>query len=379
MKRILFFFAVYAILSTRPFLAGERLSENDVPSFTSDGFRIPQPNAELKFPRSHASHPDFRIEWWYLTGHLFSEEGRRFGYQATFFRTALQPEASTGEIAFGNDQLYLAHMALTDATSQVFYFDSKLAREGWDAFAKTNRLEVRNGPWSLTGLGDPFPLKLEGSTRTDASWSIQLEAEKPLIRFGSDGTSRKGPSPEARSYYLSFTRLKTKGTVMIGDKTFQVTGRSWMDHEIASNQLDASLTGWDWIAIQLEDGWEVKAYLLRRDDGTASPYSACIWISPTGDTFTADREQFDWKKGTTWKSENTGINYPIRPTITSKHPLTGSLHTFRFEPIVLNQELNLRGSTYWEGAGDVLNEAGQTIGSAYLELVGYAGAIEGLR
>lgn len=378
MKRLLFLFVVYSTLSPEPFAMGERLPESGVPSFTGDGFRIPQPNTELKFPRSHASHPDFRIEWWYLTGHLFSEEGRRFGYQATFFRTALQPEASTEE-AFGNNQLYLAHMALTDATSQVFYFDSKLAREGWDAFAKTDRLAVRNGPWSLTGLGDPFPLKLEGSTRTDASWSIQLESEKPLVRFGSDGTSRKGPSPEARSYYLSFTRLKTKGTIVIGDRTFQVNGSSWMDHEIASNQLDASLTGWDWIAIQLEDGWEVKAYLLRRDDGSASPFSACIWISPTGDTFTADRGQFDWNKGKTWKSESTGTHYPVRPTITSKHPQTGSWHTFRFEPIVLNQELDLPGSTYWEGAGDVLNENGQTIGSAYLELVGYAGAVEGLR
>jgi predicted secreted hydrolase len=353
--------------------------EPEVPQFTSDGFRVPQPYAELSFPADHASHPQFRIEWWYLTGHLYSEKGQRFGYQATFFRTAIRPEADAPHAAFGLNQLYLAHMALTDPNAERFYFEDRFARQGWDAYASESELDVRNGPWSLTGENDPFRMRLEASVSSEVGWSLDLVPLKPLIRFGADGTSRKGPAQEARSYYLSFTRLQTSGTVRIGNSTHTVTGSSWMDHEIASNQLDASLTGWDWMAIQLEDGWEVKAYLLRQEDGSPSSFSACIWISPTGKTYTQGLDSFTWDKSAQWSSSQTGFSYPTRPILTTRHPETNQNVTLRFEPVMENQELVLPGSTYWEGAGTVLDESETVVGSGYLELVGYAGAIDGLR
>lgn len=359
----------------------ETLTEEPVPLYTADGFPIPQPNTELFFPRSHGSHPEFRIEWWYLTGHLISEAGRRFGYQATFFRTALRADPGETESSFGVDQLYLAHMALTDPERARFFFADRLTREGWDAEADPNGLRVRNGPWSLVGIaeGEAYRMSLEGSVDTEASWSLSLSPLKPLVRFGPDGTSRKGASPDARSYYLSFTRLATTGTIRIGETVFAVEGLSWMDHEIASTQLDATLTGWDWIAIQLKDGWEVKAYLLRQEDGLPSPFSACIWISPSGTTYPIAFPDFVWQTLDSWQSPDSKATYPVHLRIQAPHPETGNLKTFEYVPLQKNQELVLDGSTYWEGAGRVLDKAGQEIGSAYLELVGYAGAIEGLR
>jgi predicted secreted hydrolase len=349
------------------------------PAFTAEGYRVPQPGAALEFPRAHASHPDYAIEWWYLTGHLHTTGGRRFGYQATFFRSALKPPARQSGSAFGDSQLYLAHMALTDPKGGRFHFEDRLARDGWDAWARMDRLDVRNGHWRLSGDNpDNSAMELHASAG-DATWSLRLRAAKPLVRFGEDGTSRKGPAPEARSYYLSFTRLETEGTVRVDGAEFSVSGLSWMDHEIASSQLDPDYVGWDWIAIQLEDGWEVKAYLLRQSDGSPAPFSRLIWIDPDGRTHYRNPDAFRWRSERSWRSPATGARYPVYPEITTTHPLTGAAATFRFEPLMPDQELDLPGTTYWEGAGRILDAQGRQTGSAYLELVGYAGPIEGLR
>ena len=349
------------------------------PAFNAEGYRLPRPGADLEFPRAHASHPDFKIEWWYLTGHLFTAEGRRFGYQATFFRSALKPSGEQSTSAFGQSQLYMTHMALTDPEGPAFLYEQRLARDGWDAAARNDRLEVRNGNWSLTADPRVSSLQLTASVRSEAAWNLTLVPEKPLLRFGPDGTSRKGPSEEARSYYLSFTRLRTSGTVRIGNRSFAVSGSSWMDHEIASNQLEPGLVGWDWIAIQLEDGWEIKAYLLRREDGTPSEFSALIWIDPEGQTTYRGIRDFQWEKPSFWTSPHSGGRYPIAPLIRTAHPADGRERVFHFDPLIKDQELDLPGSTYWEGAGTIRDNSGTAIGQAYLEMVGYAGPIEGLR
>jgi predicted secreted hydrolase len=352
----------------------------DVPAFTKDGFRVPQPGGKLSFPRDHASHPDYKIEWWYLTGHLLSDAGERFGYQATFFRNALEVNGKGSDGPFGNSQLYLTHMAFTDTVNGTFYSEQRLSRGGWDAYADTQSVDVRNGNWSFTGTGpEASSFLLQAGINSDVTWSLQLTPRKPLLRFGKDGPSRKGPAPEARSYYLTFSRLASSGTVSIGDRTYNVEGESWMDHEIASQQLDPGYDGWDWIAIHLFDGWEIKAYLLRQADGSPSPFSALIWISPEGETFYRNKDAFRWDKEKHWKSPKTDASYPNQPIIETMHPMTGEPVLFQFKPLLENQELVFPGATYWEGAGRILDGSGHETGSAYLELVGYAGAIEGLR
>ena len=360
-------------------LFGSTAAANKEPKeFTTEGFRIPQPHAELVFPRVHASHPDYKIEWWYLTGHLYALTGERFGYQATFFRSAAKPKQESSSPAFNNGQHHLTHMAITDVSGESFHFEQRFSREGWDAYARTERLEVRHGNWSLDSNPDASIINLRTSIHSDAELQLTLRPEKGLVRFGEDGTSRKGPSPEARSFYLTFPRMTTTGILKIDDRELQVSGLSWMDHEIASKQLDPSYTGWDWIAIQLKDGWEVKAYLLREKDASPSPYSMLIWIDPEGKTYYQDINLFEWRKPSYWKSPSTKASYPNSPTIRAIHPTTSLPVEFNFKPVLDDQELVIPGSTYWEGAGRILDTNGNEIGAAYLELVGYAGQIRGL-
>ncbi|MEX0332719.1 MAG: lipocalin-like domain-containing protein [Puniceicoccaceae bacterium] len=360
--------------------SGPMAANGEVPLLTEDGFLVPQPGTTLTFPQDHGNHPDYKIEWWYLTGHLEATSGRRFGYQATFFRSALKSGGDGDDRGFGTSQLYLTHMVFTDESDENFYFEQRLSRDGWDAYSRQDWMDVRNGPWHLKMMdARTGKMKLQASVKSDLQWELELLPQKPLLRFGADGTSRKGPAPEARSFYLTFSRLETRGTVQIGDEELAVNGSSWMDHEIASSQLDPDYVGWDWIAIQLNDGWEIKAYLLRESDGSPSPFSALYWIDPEGQTHYRGEAEFSWDKSLTWRSPDTGAVYPNAPVIETTHPGSGRRVAFSFQPILDNQELNFPGATYWEGAGRVLDESGKEVGSAYLELVGYAGPIAGLR
>lgn len=354
-----------------------------IPVWTDAGFRVPQPGVVLQVPDALASFPDYRIEWWYLTGHLFSGQ-RRFGFQATFFRyglrSPLEPSLPHSSSAFGHEHLHMTHMALVDITGDRFFFQQRLHRNGWDAFADTTQMHVQHGSWQLYG-NDPQldSFRLHASVDADVQWQLDFAAIKPAVQFGPDGTSRKGSAPTARSYYLTFTRLATTGTVTIGKEVFHVTGSSWMDHEKASSQLDPGYQGWDWIAIQLDDGWEVKAYLLRDANNQPSPFSALIWIDPENRVTYFGVDDFEWRMNAGWRSPHTGALYPHAPTIHTRHPVDGSPVSLRFHPLRDDQELHLPGTTYWEGAGDIYGADNRRVGTAYLELVGYAGPIEGLR
>ncbi|HTJ79896.1 MAG TPA: lipocalin-like domain-containing protein [Rariglobus sp.] len=339
------------------------LARSQTPLTTADGFAVPQPGHVFSFPRDYGSHPDFKLEWWYLTGHLFEKDGRRFGYQATFFRSAA-PDKST--------QLYLAHMALVDVKTGKFYYQERLNREGWDASASTTILDVHNGPWSLR-MTDPATahMELNGGVQAEAAFALTLAPEKPLVIFGDGGVSRKGAESTAASYYLTFTRLRTAGTVTLGGSALEVTGESWMDHEISSSQLGAKQVGWDWLSIQFNDDREIMFYRLRLRDGTADPASSLTWVDAAGRTQKSD---FKWEVIDSWKSPSTGAVYPSRVRLTTTDPATHHLASFTLEPLVQDQELagRLGGIPYWEGACRVLDESGRAVGSAYLELTGYA-------
>ncbi|MFP4542281.1 MAG: lipocalin-like domain-containing protein [Opitutales bacterium] len=357
-----------------------------VPPTTAEGFLVPQPGAELSFPADHGSHPDYKIEWWYLTGHLAAESGREFGFQATFFRSALRPpeERADGGEAFGDDQLYLAHMAVTDVDGERFHHEERLNRGGWDADAAVGELDVRNGNWSLRALGEAaeHPMQLVFTVEDEVAVDLVLTPRKALLRFGEDGTSRKGADPTARSFYLTWSRLAAEGTVVLGEETLAVTGQAWMDHEIASQQLGDDLAGWDWTAIHLEDGWEVKAYILRREDGSPSPFSALMWIDPEGKVAYRGAEAFTWETAQWWTSPETGARYPVGVDLTTEDPRTGESITFALRPRLAAQELSTgsAGFAYWEGACTVQGAGGEHVGLAYLELVGYGGeATRGLR
>jgi len=332
-------------------------------------FAVPQPGYTFAFPRDHGSHPAFKLEWWYVTGHLFDAERRRFGFQATFFRQAA-PD--------GQSQIYLAHMALVDPAKGTFLHQERLNRAGWDADAAEGTLAVRNGPWSLGISSDaPLALTLKGGIRNDARFILTMRPQKPLTIFGENSVSRKGADSTAASYYLTFTRLAVEGELTVGaEPTAKVTGEAWMDHEISSSQLSPQQVGWDWLSVQLKDEpRELMLYRLRLADGTADPASTLQWVDRAG---RAQKSGFTWKVLGEWTSPATGATYPARVELTTPDPQTGKTRTFLIEPLLPNQELTgeLSGIPYWEGACRVSDLDGKEIGSAYMELTGYAEALK---
>ena len=347
----------------------------EIPAFTEEGFRVPQPQKELQFPRDHGSHPDYKIEWWYFTGHLETETGQAFGFQATFFRFAApRDRAMPDHPEFGNSQLFSSQVALTDVEGNQFTFDERLDRNGWDASAAEDKLSIRHGPWKLEMQDDGSEqMNLEFSIRDRAQLDLHMRPTKPKVIFGEDGTSRKGPDEIARSYYITFPRLETTGTIVLNGETLEVKGEAWMDHEIASQQLSSSLEGWDWTAIQLEDGREIKAYVLRQQDGSASPYSRFIWINQEGELQYILPANFEWERTKSWKSPYTDTDYPNTVVLKAVDPLTGNNQQWKLVPKIDHQEVrgDLNGTYYWEGACDVLDVSGKRIGQAYLELAGY--------
>lgn len=328
----------------------------------ADDFATATAGRRFEFPRDHGSHPEFRTEWWYVTGHLDAEGGQRFGFQATFFRQAQRNDGAV-------EHLHLAHAALLDARTGRFIHEEKLNRDGWDAAASTTKLDVRNGPWSLRMADDSESMRLAFTVKADALIELTLVPARSLVVFGKDGVSRKGSSPSAASHYLTFSRLKATGTVRNGSTSHAVKGEAWMDHEFSSSQLDDGQVGWDWAALQLHDGREVMVYRMRRDDGSTDAASTLAIIAKDGALDQRPRDAFQWQALSEWTSPRTQARYPNHVRIT-----TGS-ETFELRPLSLDQEQGgaLTGLPYWEGACDVLDASGRVIGRAFLELAGYAG------
>ena len=346
------------------------------PLVTADGFAVPRPGKVFSFPRDHGSHPEFKLEWWYVTGYLFKDgsegaAGRRFGFQATFFRQAA-PDKSM--------QLHLAHMAIIDVATGNFLHQERLNRAGWDAGSAVETLDVQQGNWSLR-LSDPAAvagaerMELRGGVQAEAALALTLTPVKPLVVFGENGVSRKGAAPTAASYYLTFSRLRAEGEVTLGAETFAVRGEAWMDHEISSSQLDTNQVGWDWVSVQFRDGRELMMYRLRTRDGGADPASSLTWVDAAG---TPVKQKFLWEVLDTWKSPATGAVYPARVAIATTDPVTGAAVRYTVEPLARDQELagRLGGIAYWEGACRVRDAAGKEVGSAYMELTGYAAELK---
>lgn len=389
---VAFFFALTAgaLPAPEPFLP-QPLAQK-----TEDGFLVPQPGHAFSFPRDYGSHPAFKVEWWYLTGHLFGPSRERFGFQATFFRRAhLPPKEGEAPPAgdgkedgkngadsspggrFRADEIYLFHAALLEVDSGRFIHSERLARSGWDAGADVNGLSVRVGDARLqatNAAGDHC--RLEASIRGEAGFDLAIEPLKPLVVFGIDGVSRKGDSPTAASWYLTFPRMKAAGSLRLKGKTVPVEGEVWMDHEISSSQLTGEQSGWDWAGIQFADGREIMVYRLRRKDGSTDPASALAWVDREGRTTHYGANEFRWEGVRSWKSPRSGAQYPLPVRLRAVDPSTGSEEEWLLEPLAVDQELDGAVSKvpYWEGACRVMKD-GKEVGAAYVELTGYAGAL----
>ncbi len=351
--------------------------------FNGEGYRIPSNPDALEFPQAHGSHPDFRLEWWYLTGHLYTETERRFAFQATFFRYADPPEERRNLISnrdFGAGLIHLAHMAILDTESGEHAHRERINREGWDAVAKEGGLDIRNGNWSLRMTDETREtLELRGTAGAGNEFTLELEPEKPRVFFGEHGLSLKGEEPTSRSYYISFPRLRAEGSLSWQGERHGVSGRAWMDHEISSGQLTDEQIGWDWAGIQLDDGREIMTFQLRRKDGAIDPFSYLGWVDRNGELRHYGAGEFHWELGEEWESPETGARYPLGIVVVAPDPeLDGAETRLTLKPLVKEQEFVGRGGlAYWEGACDVLDRDGEKVGTAFVEMTGYAGSLQG--
>jgi predicted secreted hydrolase len=342
---------------------------------TPDGFSVPEEGHQFSFPRDYGSHDDFKIEWWYITGHLFTKKGKRFGFEATFFRTAVKPPIKKREendaIDFDDRTLFLADMTLLEVKKKKFLYQRRYNRRGWDASASAKRLDLHNGNWSLV-MTDPVKISLSGSIRAEAALQLNLTPLKPLVIFGRNAVSKKGEDRNACSYYMTFPRLQVTGTLCYQDQKQEVHGEAWMDHEISSSQLGSQQIGWDWASLQLNDGREIMVYRMRHSDGTQDPFSTLTWIDSQGKLISYSAKEFSIEPLYFWKSSITNASYPVSMRLHTIDPATQKKVTFLLVPLSEDQELvgNIALS-YWEGACRILNEEHREVGSAFLELTGY--------
>jgi len=322
------------------------------------------PPASLAFPRDFGAHPDFRTEWWYVTGHARAAE-REFGFQVTFFRTRV---ATTQEMQsrFAAKQLVFAHAALTDVQGRKLWHDQRIAREGFDiAGAATGDTDVRLRDWSLVRRAGGYRARLAAA---DFTLDLRCAATQPVLLQGDRGLSRKGPEPRQASYYYSEPQLAVTGGVVLKGRRFECSGKAWLDHEWSQELLHPQAVGWDWIGMNLEDGSALTAFRLRRQDGSA------LWAggslrSRAGELQVFGPDEVTFTPGRRWASPLSQASYPVEWAVRTP------AGTFTVKAVIDQQELDSRASTgaiYWEGLSNLLDANGRRIGRGYLELTGYA-------
>ena len=342
-----------------------------------DRWRKAEPGWNYEWPRDHAAHRDFKTEWWYFTGNLRAADGRRFGYQVTFFRQGIRApgERAAAKSRFVVDDLKFGHFTVTDVTAGAFHFSQQILRGafGEAGFDDASRLAWL-GDWSLS-KGDDGTMKLRAS-EGGRVLELNLENTKPWAVHGEDGVSIKAAEPGHASHYYSATRMRSRGTLQIDGRTIPVEGESWFDHEWATNQLAPGQSGWDWFSVQFDDGTELMIYQLRKKDGTVDGASSGSFIDADGRVRHLRLDELQLKPTRFWQSPKTGGKYPVGWQLAV--PSLGI--AVEVTTPVDSQELALSPIAYWEGMIDVRGKrAGRPVsGHGYLELTGYAGDIVGL-
>ncbi len=324
----------------------------------------------FRFPDDHGPHPDFRTEWWYLTGNLEGPGGEPFGFQLTFFRNALAPQPVGRPSAWDTNQLWMAHFALTDLRGGEHRTGERFARGAAGlAGGSAAPFRVWLGDWELRGgADDAFPMELRAS-EGDARVALTLVPLKPPVAQGVQGLSQKGPEPGNASYYLSWTRLEAVGEVALGGRSLPVRGSAWMDREWSTSALDEAHVGWDWFSLQLDDGTDLMFFELRREDGTSDPLNHGSFVLPDGTVRPLGAEDVRIVAVDRWESPIDGTTYPSGWRVVA--PVEGL--ELEITPRLRDQEMNL-AFRYWEGAVEVHgSRAGAPVrGVGYVELTGYA-------
>lgn len=330
---------------------------------TRMSYPVVRPGVALSFPRDHGAHPDFRTEWWYVTGWLRTSNGEQLGFQVTFFRTR-PPVDQANPSRFAAKQVLFAHAALSDPRIGTLLHGERAARQGFGlAAARVGDADVKLRDWRLRRTPDgrwATTVKAEGF-----SLALAFQPTQPPLPQGIGGYSRKGPHPADASHYYSIPHLRVTGEVMRAGKADRVTGEAWLDREWSSNYLARDAQGWDWTGLNFDDGRALMAFRIRRRDGTT------LWTGgsmrmPDGTVTVLKPGDVAFRTLKRWRSPATGALYPVEQLLTVR--LEDGVSRFPLQPLFPAQELDGRRSglpVYWEGA--VRTRGGR----GYLELTGY--------
>ena len=331
------------------------------------GFTQVTPDRSLQFPRDHSAHPDYRIEWWYLSANLTDSEDRDWGLQWTLFRQALSPEQTNA--GWQSNQIWMAHAAIT--TPEGHFHEQRFARGdiGQAGVTRTNTDGFFNAwmdDWQWRSKGATLlPAKLEFSIG-QREIVLLLETTGEVVPNGVDGYSRKSAQGQA-SYYYSQPHIQVRGFVNQPSGKTDLSGQGWLDREWSSQALADNQQGWDWFSLHLNDGHKLMVYQLRHDDG--KHWLSGNWISPQGNSISLDGNAIDLSSIQTREiaiGENQSRQLPMVWQLT----LPTQNRAWRIQPLYDQQWMGTR-FPYWEGVVLVEDEQGAHSGVGYMELTGY--------
>ncbi|WP_419906077.1 lipocalin-like domain-containing protein [Hoeflea sp.] len=324
----------------------------------AEGFSVPEPGQELVFPDDHGPHPDFRIEWWYLTANLKDGKGADFGLQWTLFRSALRPMADTGWTA---PQSWMGHAAVT--TKDRHFSTERFARGGiGQAGVDTAPFSAWIDDWQMKSQAapdeDPLASLRVFARGQDFSYKLALDASGPLVLHGDNGLSVKSASGQA-SYYYSQPFYQVTGTIVLPSGRFEVSGEAWLDREWSSQPLDPDQTGWDWLSLHFDDGAKLMGFRLR--SRSADAYTSATWIDPDGRATAYGDGALKMTPGGTQKVAGRDV------------PVEWRLQLAERDLDVTVEAVNPQSwmetlVAYWEGP---VRAGGSHSGRGYLEMTGY--------
>jgi len=348
------------LLIPAAFLADAARAEADYP--------VVRAGHALDFPRDHGAHPQFRTEWWYITGWLVDDAGHERGFQITFFRNR-PGVAEDNPSAFAPRQLLFAHAAIADPARGRLIHDQRAARAGFGlAEASERTTDVKIDDWSLVLIDDGYRSRI---VAREFMLDLAFAATRPILLQGEGGYSRKGPQPEQASYYYSRPQLAVSGSMALANSRESVRGSAWLDHEWSTEYLAADARGWDWMGLNFDDGGACMAFRIRAKSGGVF-WAGGALRSAGGQRRILQPSDVGFEPLRQWRSPRGDAEYPI-----AMHVRAGDLE-LTLEPLMDDQELDARASTgtvYWEGAVRA-RQGERIVGRGYLELTGYWKALQ---